>query len=209
MTTNETIQIQHTDGAPLAPDDVRVAMARALQTARAIIARIDGEDAELPTPCDGWTTGDVARHLITVFRKAAVAPSGADLMDFPEIPDIPLDAMSAELERSAADMHAAWSDDALEMMIDAPWGTMPGAAVLGVWAVETLVHTWDLAVALGVEPTWPEPDTTIGLEQTMAAMPPSGRPEFVPFDDAVTIADERPSIDRLAAYMGRDVDAWR
>jgi len=185
-------------------------MARALQAARAVIDRLDDTNANNPTPCEGWTALDVARHLVTVFRKAGVAPSGADLLAFPEIADVDLAGIATAVDDAAAAMHAAWSEDStLARMIDAPWGTMPGAAVLGVWSGETLVHTWDLAVSIGVELNWPEPDTSINLEQTMQFLPESGRPAMVPFDDAVVLADDRAPIDRLAGWMGRDVAAWR
>lgn len=210
LMNNHNITIEYTDGAPLAPDDVRAAMARSVQAARAVIEHIDASNAHNPTPCDGWTALDIARHLVTVFRKAAVAPSGADLMAFPEIPEINLDDLITEVDAATTAMHTAWSDNAtLGLMIDAPFGTLPGGAVLGAWSGETLVHTWDLAVAIGVEPNWPEPDTTITLERTMEMLPESGRPAMVPFDDAVVLDDDRASIDRLAGWMGRTVDTWR
>ena len=208
--TSTTIDIQYTDGSPLAPGDVRAAMARSLQAARAVIERLDDTNAGSATPCDGWTALDIARHLVTVFRKAGVAPSGADLLAFPEIADVDLDGIVGAVDEAAEAMHAAWSDDeSLAVTVEAPFGTMPGAAVLGVWSGETLVHTWDLAVSIGFELNWPEPDTSISLERTMEFLPESGRPEMVPFDDAVVLADDRAPIDRLAGWMGRDVDAWR
>jgi uncharacterized protein (TIGR03086 family) len=209
-TDTNTNSIQYTNGAPLAPDDMRTAMARALQAARSVIEQLDEDNADNATPCEGWTALDVARHLVTVFRKAVVAPTGADLLAFPEIAAVDLGSIVAAVDDAAVGMHAAWSDDAtLATMIDAPWGTMPGAAVLGVWSGETLVHTWDLVVSIGVELTWPEPDTSINLEAAMEFLPESGRPDMVPFDDAVVLADDRAPIDRLAGWMGRDVDAWR
>jgi uncharacterized protein (TIGR03086 family) len=207
---NDNITISYTDGAPLAPDDVRATMARSVQAAHAVIEHIDASNASNPTPCEGWTALDIAQHLVTVFRKAAVAPSGADLMAFPEIADVSLDDLITAVDAATEAMHAAWSDNlTLGQMIDAPFGTLPGAAVLGAWSGETLVHTWDLAVAIGVEPNWPEPDATITLERTMEFLPESGRPAMVPFDDAVVLADDRASIDRLAGWMGRPVDTWR
>ncbi len=210
MTNIETITIDHTDGAPLAPDDVRVALARAVQTARGVIARIDGANAERATPCAPWTVGDLGRHLVGVFHRVAAAPSGADLLAFPLLADIDIAHVAAEFDRAVGASHVAWSDDAtLGQMIDAPFGTLPGAVVLGIWATEPLVHTRDLAVAMGVEPTWPMPDVEMSLAATMAEMPPTGRPAEVPFADRVDIADDAPAIDRLAAYLGRDVSAWR
>ena len=209
-TGHNTINIEYTDGAPLAPDDMRTAMARALQAARAVFEQLNVANADNATPCEGWTALDIARHLVTVFGKAVVAPTGADLLAFPEIADVDLAGIVAAVDQAAVGMHAAWSDDAtLATMINAPWGTMPGAAVLGVWSGETLVHTWDLAVSIGVELNWPEPDTSINLERTMEFLPESGRPEMVPFNDAVVLADDQAPIDRLAGWMGRDVHAWR
>ena len=209
-TTSSTIAVDYTNGAPLAPDDMRVAIARAMQAARAVIERIDDSNASHPSPCNGWTALDLARHLVTVFRKVAIAPTGADLASVPERADVALDGLVRAIDDATDAIDAAWADDAsLEVTVVAPFGTMPGADVLGVWSGETIVHTWDLAVSIGMEPNWPEPDTSISLARTMEFLPESGRPEMVPFDDAVVLADDRAPIDRLAGWMGRDVDAWR
>lgn len=204
------ITLQYTDGAPHAPDDIRSAMARALQAARAVIEHLDADNAGNDTPCEGWTALDLARHLVSVFRKVAAAPSGADLAAFLTLADVELDSLVDAVDEAAQAMQTAWTgDEALDVMVEAPFGVMPGAAVLGVWTGETLVHTWDLAVSIDVEPSWPEPDTSIALERTMEFLPESGRPDVVPFDDAVVLSADRAPIDRLAGWMGRDVDAWR
>ena len=42
-----------------------------------------------------------------------------------------------------------------------PWGSFPGAAVIGVDAAATLVHTWGLAVSVGLTLNWPDADTDV------------------------------------------------
>ncbi len=42
-----------------------------------------------------------------------------------------------------------------------------------------------------------------------ALFPESGRPDFVPFDDATETDSDASTIERLAAWMGRDTQPWR
>lgn len=115
------------------------------------------------------------------------------------------------MNASARGLQAGWTDDAtLHQTINVPWGTVTGAEALGTYAAEALLHSWDLAVAIGVEPNWPQPDTSVHYEMAQSAFPGHGRGEFIPFHDAA--ADPGPDaavIDRLAAWMGRDAKRWR
>ncbi len=204
MTTSTTsVPISYVDPGALAADDPRLVLAHATQVARAIVARVDGDVAGRPTPCGDWDVLDVARHIVGIFRRVAAAPSGADLHDLPVVPDVATGDLDEALADVARDVHAAWTDPAtLESVIDAPWGPTPGAACLLVWSSDVLVHSWDLAQALDLDPEWP-PGTAVVAEVMRSGLPADGRADL-PFGDVVEVAADAPPIDRLVAWTGRD-----
>lgn len=198
------VEIIHHDGAPLPPDDPRVGFLRAALTARAVITAIEPREATLPTPCAGWSVAELVRHVVAVHERVSLAPSGVDLAGIPTMATVSIAGAPATIGRLLAEIHQAWEDEArLGEIIDAPWGPTPGAGCLHVWAGELLMHTWDLAVSVGLTVDWPEPDVSIALQMSVASMPAS-RPADVPFDDAVPVDESLPPIERLAAWVGRD-----
>ena len=151
----------------------------------------------------GWDVLDVARHIVGIFRRVAAAPSGADLHDLPLVPDVATGDLDDALADVAQEVHTAWTDPAtLESVIDAPWGPTPGAACLLVWSADVLVHSWDLARALDLDPEWP-PGTAVLAEVMRSGLPADGRADL-PFGDVVEVAADAPPIDRLVAWTGRD-----
>ena len=89
-------------------------------------------------------------------------------------------------------------------MVIVPWGTIPGAVALAVYSSELLVHAWDLATAIGVEPQWHQGDVETALGVVEVGIPAEPRnPEDMPFGAVVPTADDAPTIDRLVAWMGR------
>ncbi|MEM8747327.1 MAG: TIGR03086 family metal-binding protein [Actinomycetota bacterium] len=205
------VTVEYTDGSPLAPDDPRGAMARSVQAARAVVGRLDGDAAGAPSPCPDWTALDVANHLVAVLDRTAASAAGVDLATLPILADHSVDAVADALGASALAVHAAWSDDAvLGRQITVPWGAFPGAAVIGMYAVEILIHTWDLAAALGLDVTWPDDDARVGRSVLEMSIPADGRgDDALPFSEVVPTADDAPPIERLVAWMGRDPEAWR
>lgn len=207
--TNTQIHIEYTDGAPLAADDPRGAMARSVQAARAVLAQATSANADIATPCDDWTALQLAQHMIAVIDRAAAGPTDADINALPILADVEIVGLSDAALASAQQLHRNWTDDAaLQQMIAVPWGEFPGAMVIGVYAGELLLHTWDLAAALDISLDWPEADVAVHFEMAQMAIPADGRNEFIPFGPVTECADDAPTIVRLAAWQGRDVSRW-
>jgi uncharacterized protein (TIGR03086 family) len=83
-----------------------------------------------------------------------------------------------------------------------PMGTLPGLAVLGVRLLETVTHGWDLAQATGQNASFD--DEVVRAAAGIAHANLGGeRPPGFPFAPPVKVEDDRPAIDRLAAFMGR------
>ncbi len=209
-TTSHHIHIDYTDGAPLPADDPRGAMARSVQAARAVIARVDAQNATNSSPCAEWNALQLAQHLIAVLDRAAAGPTGQVIDDMALLADVPLDRLDDAAVEAAQRLHANWStESAMTDPIDVPWGTFPGAAVIGVYAGETIVHVWDLSVAIGVSLDWPEVDLPIHFEMSKAGIPEAPRDEFMPFDPVVRPGDDAPLVEHLVGWQGRDVARWR
>ena len=202
--SDRRISIDFVDGAPLAPDDPRVGFARATQLARAVVARIDDHNAASPTPCDDWDVAELGRHVLAVFERVAIAPTGADVSGPALHPDVGVAGLTAAIASAAHEVQLNWSDPAtLEQVIETPWGPTPGAGCLGAWASELLVHSWDLATALDLDVDWPEPDTSIAADMARAAIPAEMR-GVMPFGEVVDVPDDAPAIERLVAWVGRN-----
>lgn len=208
-------------GAVPGPDDPRSHVAGAVIVAAGVIDGVRDDQLDRPTPCGDMAVRDLLEHLVMVLRRVARAGEGVPVAQWPVDAADVRDGGWLDAWRSAAhEVQAAWTDDALlERPTELPWGTFPGAEVLGVYTNEIVVHTWDLARATGQHPDW---DPTV-LEAALAAihqqLPMAERapmwaafeeqlpPEVPwedPFGDAVDVDDDAPLIDRLVAWNGRD-----
>lgn len=207
--TNTQIHIEYTDGSPLAADDPRGAMARSVQAARAVLAEVTLDNAGNSTPCADWNALQLAQHIVAVLDRAAAGPTEQDINSMPLLADVDVSALETAALTSAQLLHQNWNDDAvLGTMISVPWGEFPGAVVIGVYAGETIVHAWDLAVSIGVDLNWPETDVGIHFEMSKAGIPEAGRGEEMPFDPVVRPGANAPMIEHLVGWQGRDVGRW-
>lgn len=83
-----------------------------------------------------------------------------------------------------------------------------------------VVHTWDLAVAIGQNPEWDQDVVAVAFEaiqhglpagnraavfaEFFATMPPEMPAMGAPFAEALAINSAAPTIDRLVAWNGRN-----
>ena len=101
---------------------------------------------ENPAPCEGWTARDVIRHMVDTaafFLGDAVAG--------PSVDDDPVAAWTAVRDA----MQAALDDpDTAQRPLDTPMGMMSLEQLVDrVGVADTLIHTWDLARATGLDET--------------------------------------------------------
>ena len=116
---------------------------------RAIEAADDKSAWDATSPCEGWTAGDVADHIIGNYTSVAAALG----VDVPKTGDRRRDWAAA---RDAA-LEAASQEGALDTIVDSPTGPTPLGRQLAVFVqVDTLVHTWDIARAVGADETLDE-----------------------------------------------------
>jgi uncharacterized protein (TIGR03086 family) len=106
-----------------------------------------------PTPCDEWDVRWLCAHVVGGNRFAVLILGGASaddalsqVMATRHIGERPVD----DLRAGAADMRAAFSASGnLDRTVDHLAGALTGERFLRLRIYDVLVHTWDLAKALG------------------------------------------------------------
>jgi uncharacterized protein (TIGR03086 family) len=110
----------------------------------------------LPTPCAEWDVRLLVNHMARGnLNYAALARGGTSaaflrLRDADALGDDPVGAYVRSVDECAA---AFARPGALERALDYPLGTVSGRQALAVRTADSVVHTWDLARALGADET--------------------------------------------------------
>lgn len=122
-----------------------------------IVDRIEADRLGDPTPCANFDVRGVLDHMIglgSTFvpaflgETAADAPSASSASSTPSTPSgqVPAAEFRAVMTSLLASVHAP---GAMDRMIDAPFGTVPGSVFARFVAFDGLIHGWDLAIATG------------------------------------------------------------
>ena len=153
-----------------------------------IAALVAPSDLDRPTPCGDWTVRQLLDHVVGgnfmaaaliggASREDAIAVLGATVADEED----PLDAVRSSLRSQAA----AFDDTAaLESVVHHPAMDMPGSQLLGFRVGDLLVHSWDLARAIGADET---------LDPEVVAVVATNIEPMRPFIGSVGMFGEGPS----------------
>ena len=195
-------------GAP-GPTDPRPGFARALATARSVVAGVRAGQLEGPTPCTDFDVRTLLGHLTAVLHRVAAVGRGQDPFSVAQISiGIDDEGWDDAFAAAAAEVEAVWANPAvLERLLKLPFGTLPGAVALAVYTGEVTTHSWDLAVATGQEPDWDAEVVAHALAAAQRALAADRRGPEVPFGAVVAVRDGAPLIEQLAGWQGRD-PAW-
>ncbi|MBQ1024883.1 TIGR03086 family metal-binding protein [Micromonospora sp. C95] len=180
--------------------------ARALQ---ALLPGVTDDQLSGPTPCAGWTVGDLLDHIMGLtlaFRTAA--EKGPD--PAPNGPGEPaadqLDPQWRKLLPGQLDeLVAAWREPAAWTGETAVGGVRLPAEIMGVVALDELVvHGWDLARATG-QPYDLDDRTLEAVHRLVSQQASSdGTPGL--FGPSIAQPAEAPLLDRVLGLTGRDRD---
>jgi uncharacterized protein (TIGR03086 family) len=97
-----------------------------------------------PAPCEGWTATDVVDHIASNANRVAAALTGSEPAAF-DAAD-PVGSWNGAKERLLSAVNSA----DLTQSIPGPFGPMPAQDLIGRFvSMDMLVHTWDLARAVG------------------------------------------------------------
>jgi uncharacterized protein (TIGR03086 family) len=159
------------------------------------LAMVTADDAERPSPCEGWTAKDVIDHTVGVVVMVT------NLVGAPVAEDTSAGVL-ARYDLAVADLHRKVADPRLGATeVDGPFGKMAlKQLVSGIVVHDLLVHTWDLARATGTDEHLDEELVT----HTLASMTPfdevlreHGFAARVPVDDGADAQTE------LLCFLGR------
>jgi uncharacterized protein (TIGR03086 family) len=164
-----------------------------------ILANVKPDQLDNGSPCETWTAKDIIDHVCGgnqwVVQLVGNEPAA--------LPDDIVAAHRASAEEAQGVFAAS---DGLSRMFELPFGTMPGAAFIGIRTSDVLTHAWDLAKATS-QPT--DLDRQLAVEALVVArakMSPAFRGPGRPFGEEQPCPPGRPPADELAAFLGRAVD---
>jgi uncharacterized protein (TIGR03086 family) len=80
---------------------------------------------------------------------------------------------------------------------------VPATAAIGMIFVDQLIHTWDLAKALGRGDALPDDLAMAALANAQQRMTPDRRGPGKPYGPEIQVAADAPIQDRLAGFLGR------
>jgi uncharacterized protein (TIGR03086 family) len=171
-----------------------------------LVAKLGPDDLGRPSPCAGWNVRSMLSHAISSIDAFSAAvdgrggPSEADLFSGADILGVaPLDVARESVERS----HEAWASlTGWDASVTTVLGAMSAAQAVAIITYSTLIHSWDLAVAIGepVEFTAAEADLAGAVgSQIVPAMRPKGL-----FSAEVQVPAGATPTQRLVAFAGRN-----
>jgi uncharacterized protein (TIGR03086 family) len=185
-------------------DDPIDQLARAADHVGRLIAGIEPDQTELPTPCPDWTVAQLARHAGRDVLMFTARARGEPWQE--HTPDLGRD-WAATFDRAAGDLVAAWRQaGSLDEKVELPFGTVTREWFVGQQLADLVVHGWDLARATG-QPADANPDLA---EAAFAWGRENLKPEFrgTDFGPEVEVPAGAAPIDRAVGVFGRDPD-WR
>jgi uncharacterized protein (TIGR03086 family) len=151
----------------------------------AIVAEGEGRWAN-PSPCSEWDARGVVEHVIGFHDDMLLRPTGTELT-------LPTDDPSARWAATVAAIDAAMEIASPEVSLDQ---LLPG------FTAEMLTHSWDLAMAVGVDPHLDTELCKVSLEFMRAnedKVRASGS-----FGAAVSRPNNTDAATQLVAFLGRD-----
>ncbi|MER7703285.1 TIGR03086 family metal-binding protein [Kitasatospora sp. NPDC097605] len=197
--------------------------ARSLELAAAVVDAVQPEQLVLPTPCGDWSLRRLLEHLVGQHRGFAAAAGGAG-PDLAYWRDVPVHGDPAGAFRHSAGRLTAAFAVAVAAADPRPaplWlpeirddGPLPFDRAVGFHLLDTLVHAWDVAVALGsparlVAAVESEP-ALAGTLLALAGAVPAGTADRAPgraFAAVRAAGEAAGPFDRALALLGRD-PAW-
>ena len=193
-----------------------------------LIASVQASEWAAATPCEGWDTRSLVNHVLgtcvsfvgglrkanaeatpepvdlgagdaaTVYERADNAMNQGASMGFSDA------QLPEAYRRAAAALVAEWEQPgALEQTVYLSFTSMPGAMAIKIVTADALLHSWDLAKALGRPFTMNEEVAATTLEMMQQFYNPDQRGPGKAFGHTVPVPKTAPVQERLVGLSGR------
>ena len=160
-----------------------------------------------PTPCADWDVRALVNHVVGEQRWVAPLFAGATIEEVGDRFDGDLlgaDPEAAATEAGHESVDAVAGSGALDRLVHLSFGDTPAGEYLAQLVADHLVHSWDLAVAIGADPGL-DPDAVRACAQWFAGQE-DGYRQAGAIGPRVEVPAERGEQDRLIGAFGRDPD---
>ncbi|MCB0998172.1 MAG: TIGR03086 family metal-binding protein [Ilumatobacteraceae bacterium] len=150
-------------------------------------------------PCEGWTARDVVIHVGNNLLRLGSALQGTEAREIAADEDI-----VAAWDEAKSTFTTGITTGDLATTVPGPFGPMPAEQVIGrLVATDVLVHTWDLARAVGGDESLPE-DAVAGAYSGLKPMDAMIRQPGV-FGPKVEVPAGADLQTEFLAFLGRQV----
>lgn len=184
----------------------RIAMLqRTLDGANAMIRGVRADELTKPTPCTEWDVKGLINHMAGTCAFFTARFSGTEASPPPQGPvDLLGNDVAGSYARLAQELlEAARAPGVLERSMPILGSDLPGSVAITIALADELLHTWDLARALGRPYTMDADLAELVLQAMQQMMRPEFRGPGKGFAEAVPCPDDAPIQDRLVAFSGR------
>ena len=165
-----------------------------LPACRTVLQRLTGDDLSRPTPCAGYTVGDVGEHLVR--SMVLLASVAGEQLGSPAA-----GRLEGQVTATAEAALAAWRRRGLGGSVAVGRSTLPARLAVEIIPLELLVHGWDIARATRSEIDIP-PEIAgyvLGRARELITEDKRGRS----FAAEVPMGPEATVLERLIAFTGR------
>lgn len=170
-----------------------------------LTAALTTADLDLPSPCAGWNVRSLLSHTVASIEAFAAGIDGQPGPTEEELfsgADILGAAPLAVAERAVQRSQAAWSSITdWQSPISTVLGEMPAEQAVGIITYSTLVHSWDLAIAVDRAVEFDDAEAAVA-EAVGAQLVPALRPQSL-FGPEITAAATATPTQRVVAFAGR------
>jgi len=122
-----------------------------------LVALVGPEQWDNPTPCTEWNARTLVGHLIVGMQGYCALLNGGSATEYVSMYERQSEAAGADpvmaCESAVRSVRAASAEPgALERTVHHLIGDIPGSRWLAVRIGENVIHSWDLATAIGADP---------------------------------------------------------
>jgi uncharacterized protein (TIGR03086 family) len=168
------------------------------------LQQVDGAQWDAPTPCADWNVRTLVNHVVgellwvpPLLEGRTIAEVG-DRFDGDVVGD---DAAATWASAAASAQAAASMPGAQERTVHLSFGDFPGGDYLGQITSDVVIHSWDLARAIGADDRWG--DALVEFVDRFLAPQVEAWRSGGAFGPAVDAGPDADAQDRLLALCGR------